>query len=412
MRLMAPALFLFDLHALRRNANLPVVADWHFTHVSTSSSASEIKHSRRNDGQSGTLMGFPGPQQVALSVIVILRSDVTRQQVDDVIQRIEDLGYRAHLSEGTYRTIVGIIGDEQKLRSEPLKAIPGVEDIVPVMPAYKLASLSAHPQPSIVDVGGVKIGGGNVAMIAGPCAVEDAERMDAIAGAVKAAGANIFRGGAFKPRTSPYSYQGMGEEGLKILRAVGDQHGMPIVTEVMDPRRVELCDQYADLLQIGARNMQNFTLLSEVGKTQTPVLLKRGMSATIEDLLMSAEYILSQGNPNVVLCERGVKGFDKVTRNLFDVAAVPAVKTLSHLPIIVDPSHATGRPDLIPACAMAGLAAGADGVHIEVHNQPEVAKSDGPQALLPEQYAEVAGQLKSLASLLGKTISESIGVTA
>ena len=229
---------------------------------------------------------------------------------------------------------------------------------------------------------------------------------------MKAAGANIFRGGAFKPRTSPYSYQGMGEAGLKILRDVGDRHGMPIVTEVMDPRQVELCDQYTDMLQIGARNMQNFTLLSEVGRTKTPVMLKRGMSATIEDLLMSAEYILSKGNPNVVLCERGIRSFDRSTRNLFDVAAVPLVRSLSHLPIIVDPSHATGRPDLIPACAMAGLAAGADGVHIEVHNQPEVAKSDGPQALLPEQYAELAGQLKSLAQLLGKTISESTGVTA
>lgn len=345
-------------------------------------------------------------------MIVILKSDVTQQQVDDVIQRIETLGYRAHLSQGTHRTIVGIIGDEQKLRTEPLKAIPGVEEVVPVMPAYKLASLDAHPQPSVIEVGGTKIGGGNLAMIAGPCAVEEFERMDAIAAAVKAAGANIYRGGAFKPRTSPYSYQGMGEEGLKILREVGDKHDLPIVTEVMDPRRVELCDQYTDMLQIGARNMQNFTLLSEVGKTKTPVLLKRGMSATIEDLLMSAEYILSQGNPNVVLCERGVKGFDKITRNLFDVAAVPAVKSLSHLPIIVDPSHATGRPDLIPPCALAGLAAGADGVHIEVHNQPEVAKSDGPQALLPDQYAEIAAQMKALAKLLGKTISEPTGVTA
>jgi len=339
-------------------------------------------------------------------VIVILKSNVSQEQVDDVVKRIEELGFRAHLSQGTYRTIVGIIGDEQKLEATPWKAIPGVEQVVPVMRPYKLASLDAHPQPSVVEVGGVKIGGGHLAMIAGPCAVEEHERMDAIAKSVKASGANIFRGGAFKPRTSPYSYQGMGEEGLKILRDVGDKHGMPIVTEVMDPRLVALCDEYTDMLQIGARNMQNFTLLSEVGKTKTPVLLKRGMSATIQDLLMSAEYILSQGNPNVVLCERGVKGFDSITRNLFDVASVPAVKLLSHLPIIVDPSHATGRPDLIPPCALAGLAAGADGVHIEVHNQPEVAKSDGPQALLPEQYAEIANQMKSLADLLGKTISK------
>lgn len=339
-------------------------------------------------------------------MIVILKSDASQQQVDDVVRRIEELGFRAHLSQGTYRTIVGIIGDEQKLQSQPLLAIPGVEQVVPVMRPYKLASLDAHPQPSIVEVSGVKVGGGHLAMIAGPCAVEELDRMDAIAGAVKAAGANIFRGGAFKPRTSPYSFQGHGEEGLKILREVGDKHGLPIVTEVMDPRLVELCDKYTDMLQIGARNMQNFSLLSEVGKTKTPVLLKRGMSATIQDLLMSAEYILSQGNPNVVLCERGVKGFDSITRNLFDVASVPAVKSLSHLPIIVDPSHATGRPDLIPPCAMAGIAAGADGVHIEVHNQPEVAKSDGPQALLPDQYAEVAKQMRALAELMGKTISE------
>jgi 3-deoxy-7-phosphoheptulonate synthase len=218
-------------------------------------------------------------------------------------------------------------------------------------------------------------------------------------------GANLFRGGAFKPRTSPYAFQGMGEDGLKLLRQVGDKFSVPVVTEVTDPRLVELVAGYADMLQIGARNMQNFALLTEVGKTNRPVLLKRGMSATISDLLMCAEYILSQGNPNVVLCERGIKSFDPSTRNLFDVAAVPLVHRLSHLPIIVDPSHATGQPDLIPACALAGLAAGADGVHVEVHDCPEVAKSDGPQALLPTQYDELADQMKKLASLFGKHIS-------
>jgi 3-deoxy-7-phosphoheptulonate synthase len=248
-------------------------------------------------------------------------------------------------------------------------------------------------------------------MIAGPCAVENPEVMDTVAAAVKAAGANILRGGAFKPRTSPYSFQGLGEQGLKILRDTGDRYGMPVVTELMDPRLVGLVAEYADMLQIGARNMQNFVLLSEVGQTSKPVLLKRGMSATIEDLLMSAEYILSQGNSRVVLCERGVRGFDKLTRNIFDVAAVPACKSLSHLPIIVDPSHATGRPDFIPACALAGLAAGADGVHIEVHNCPEQAKSDGTQALLPQQYAELAAQLRSLAILLEKNIAQRQKVT-
>lgn len=339
-------------------------------------------------------------------MILILGSDVTDEQVDHVIERVEALGLQAHLSRGSHRTIVGIIGDEDKLRAEPLRAIPGVREVIPVLPPYKLASLEAHPEHSIVKVGNVKLGGGFLGLIAGPCAVESEERMRSIAKSVKAAGANILRGGAFKPRTSPYSFQGLGEDGLKILRATGDEFGMPIVTEVMDPRRVELVNNYTDMFQIGARNMQNFVLLTEVGKTQKPVLLKRGMSATVDDLLMSAEYILSQGNPSVVLCERGVKGFDSLTRNLFDVASVAAVKRLTHLPIIVDPSHATGRPDLIPACALAGIAAGADGVHIEVHDCPEEAKSDGPQALLPEQYAELSQQIAKLAKLFDKKISE------
>ncbi len=338
-------------------------------------------------------------------MILILKSDVSDAQVEHVLQRVEALGLQHHLSRGTYRTIVGIIGDEEKLQAEPLRAIPGVADVIPVLPPFKLASRDAHPEPSVVDVSGVKIGGGQLGMIAGPCSVEDRDRIFRIAERVSQAGANLFRGGAFKPRTSPYAFQGLGEEGLKLLREVGDAFSMPVVTEVTDPRLVDLVAQYADMLQVGARNMQNFALLTEVGKSRRPVLLKRGMSATISDLLMCAEYILSQGNANVVLCERGVKGFDNATRNLFDVAAVPAVHALSHLPIIVDPSHATGRPDLIPPCALAGLAAGADGVHIEVHDCPEVAKSDGPQALLPDQYDELANQMKALAKLLGKTFS-------
>src|SRR5262245_51213817 len=338
-------------------------------------------------------------------MIIILHSGVSDAAVSHVIERVEALGLKAHLSRGTYRTIIGVIGDEQKISAQPLLAIPGVHDVIPVLPPYKLASREAHPQPSIVDVSGVKIGGGNLAMIAGPCAEEERERMDAIGSAVKDAGANILRGGAFKPRTSPYAFQGMGEEGLKLLRETGDKFGLPVVTEVMDPRFIEMVERYADMIQIGARNMQNFSLLTEVGRTQKPVLLKRGMSATVEDLLMSAEYILSQGNSAVVLCERGVKSFDKATRNLYDVASVALVKGLSHLPIIVDPSHATGRPDLIPACALAGVAAGADGVHIEVHDCPERAKSDGPQALLPKQYSEVVTQIRKIAEVLGKTIS-------
>lgn len=338
-------------------------------------------------------------------MIIILQNEVSESQLSHVLERVEQLGLKAHLSRGTFRTIIGVIGDEQKISAESLRAIPGVLEVMPVLPPYKLASKDAHPQPSVVNVSGVKIGGGYLAMIAGPCAVEEPERMHNIAKAVRAAGANIFRGGAYKPRTSPYAFQGHGEDGLKLLREVGDAHGMPIVTEVMDPRCVETVERYADMIQIGARNMQNFVLLTEVGRTRKPVLLKRGMSATVEDLLMSAEYILSQGNPDVVLCERGVKGFDKVTRNLYDVASVAVVKGLSHLPIIVDPSHATGKPALIPPCALAGIAVGADGVHIEVHDCPEKALSDGPQALLPHKYAELMVQLKGLAALMGKEIS-------
>lgn len=335
-------------------------------------------------------------------MIIILKPDVTEDQINHLLERLESLNLKAHISRGTFRTIVGVIGDEEKIRQEPLTAIPGVLDVMPVLPPYKLASREAHPKSSIVNVAGVKIGNGNLGMIAGPCAVEEPERMHRIAASVKKSGANIFRGGAYKPRTSPYAFQGLGEEGLKILKEAGQAHGMPVVTEVTDPRNVEIVAQYADMLQIGARNMQNFVLLSEVGKTKKPVLLKRGMSATVQDLLMSAEYILAQGNADVVLCERGIKGYDPTTRNLYDVAAVAVAKRLSHLPMIVDPSHATGRPDIIPACALAGVAVGADGVHIEVHDCPEKAKSDGPQALLPEQYAELAEQIRRVAAVVRK----------
>ena len=338
-------------------------------------------------------------------MILILNDGVTETQIDRVVDVVKGMDLEPHLSRGTYRTIIGVIGDESRLNPESLGAIPGVGQVIPVLPPYKLASRQAHPEPSVIDVSGVKIGGGNLGMIAGPCSIEGRERMFRIAGSVCEAGANVLRGGAYKPRTSPYAFQGLGEEGLKILREVGDYFNVPVVTEITDARNVELVAQYADMLQVGARNMQNFVLLSEVGKSQRPVLLKRGMSATISDLLMSAEYILSEGNPNVVLCERGIKSFDPETRNLFDVAAVPVVQGLTHLPIIVDPSHATGRPDLIGPCSLAGLAAGADGVHIEVHDRPEEAKSDGPQALLPDQYQEILHRMRSMAGLLGKTIS-------
>jgi len=338
-------------------------------------------------------------------MIIVLRPDSTPDQIGHVLDRIRELGFKPHLSQGELRTIIGVIGDENRLQAQPLSALPGVEQVLPILKPFKLASREFHGQDTTVEVGKVKIGGGSMAMIAGPCAIESAEVLDTIAGQVKAAGANILRGGAYKPRTSPYSFQGLGEAGLKILKDVGRKHLLPTVTEVMDPRQVETVNCYADMFQIGARNMQNFDLLREVGQTHKPVLLKRGMSATVKDLLMSAEYILAEGNPNVVLCERGVRSFEDSTRNMLDLAAVPNIKGQSHLPVIVDPSHATGRPDLIPAMARAAVAAGADGVHVEVHSCPEQALSDGPQALLPTQYAELMGQLRRLAEVVGKTIA-------
>jgi 3-deoxy-7-phosphoheptulonate synthase len=346
-------------------------------------------------------------------MIIVLRPDSTEPQIDHILERIRELGFKPHLSRGQVRTIIGVIGDEEKLRVEPLQAIPGVEQVLPILKAFKLASREFHQADSVVVVGAdagpgvkpVRIGGGSLVLIAGPCAVEGTEVLDTIAGHVKAAGANLLRGGAFKPRTSPYSFQGLGEEGLRILRDVGHKHGLPVVTEVMDPRQVDLVHGYADMFQVGARNMQNFDLLKEVGQTRKPVLLKRGMSATVKDLLMSAEYVLSEGNPNVVLCERGVRSFEDSTRNMLDMSAVPNVKGQSHLPIIVDPSHATGRPDLIPSMSRAALAAGADGVHVEVHSCPEKALSDGPQALLPPQFAALAKDLRRLAEVLGKVLA-------
>lgn len=338
-------------------------------------------------------------------MIIVLKPDHEPSQFEHILARIDELGLRAHVSKGTERTIIGVIGDEDKLRAEPLEAMSGVEQVIPVLKPYKLASREKHREESIIDVCGVRIGGGSLMMIAGPCAVESEPVLVEIAASVRAAGANILRGGAFKPRTSPYSFQGLGEAGLEILRSVGNRFGMPVVTEVMDPRQVPLVDRYADVFQVGARNMQNYNLLSEVGQTRKPVLLKRGMGATVKDLLMSAEYVLAGGNPNVILCERGVRSFDPSTRNMLDLAVVPNIKQESHLPIIVDPSHATGRPALIPAMARAAVAAGADGVHIEVHSCPEKALSDGEQALLPQQYRELMDQMRQIAAVMNRTIT-------
>src|SRR5262245_33848750 len=337
-------------------------------------------------------------------MILVLRPDATQPQIDHVIERVVELGFEPRVITGAFRTIVGLIGDDNSPGVEKLEAIPGVEQVMRILKPFKLASREFHKGDSVVQVGKVNVGGGHLAMVAGPCAVESREGLDRIAGHVKRAGANILRGGAFKPRTSPYAFQGMGVDGLKILRDIGDKHDMPVVTEVMDTRQVPLVEKWADMFQVGARNMQNFDLLKEIGQTRKPVLLKRGMSATVKDLLMSAEYVLADGNPWVVLDERGVRSFEDSTRNMLDMSAVPNVKGQSHLPIIVDPSHATGRPDLIPAMAKAAVAAGADGVHVEVHDFPEKALSDGPQALLPDKYQQLMKELKPLVKAIGRSI--------
>jgi 3-deoxy-7-phosphoheptulonate synthase len=342
-------------------------------------------------------------------MIIVLKPHPTPEVVEHVLERIAALGLTPHLSQGVARTIIGVIGDETKLQVEPLQAIRGVERVLPILKPFKLASREFHEEGSVFKIKGVKIGGGHLAVIAGPCAIESESLLFELAARVRDAGANILRGGAFKPRTSPYSFQGLGRDGLKILKAAGEQFVMPVVTEVMDPRQVEIVERYADILQVGARNMQNFDLLKECGRTRIPVLLKRGLSATVRDLLMSAEYVLSEGNRQVILCERGIRTFEDSTRNTLDLSIVPNIQGQSHLPIIVDPSHATGRPDLIPAMARAAIAAGADGIHIEVHSCPEQALSDGPQALLPDQFDRLMSEVRQLAELMGKSIDVCAG---
>lgn len=338
-------------------------------------------------------------------MIIVLRRDATKEQVNHIVERVQRLGLKPHISKGVERTIIGVIGPEDVLRVTPLEVFPGVEKVMPVLAPYKLVSREFHPEDSVIEVGkGIKIGGKKIAIIAGPCAVESEETLYEIAREIKKAGATLLRGGAFKPRTSPYSFQGLGEEGLKYLRKVGEELGLVTVSEIMDPRDVELVAKYIDVFQIGCRNMQNFNLLKEVGLTKKPVLLKRGMSSTIKELLMSAEYILSGGNFNVVLCERGIKTFEDSTRNTLDISAVPTIKQLSHLPIIVDPSHAAGRWGLVPSLSKAAVASGADGLLIEVHSHPEDALSDGVQSLLPENFFALMRELKALARAIGREI--------
>jgi len=338
-------------------------------------------------------------------MIIVLKPEATQAQVNHIIDKVKKLGLTPHVSKGTERTIIGVIGPEDILRVTPLEVFPGVENVIPVLSPYRLVSREFKKEDSVVDLGrGIKIGGKNIVVMAGPCAIENPDILYEIARQVKASGATVLRGGAFKPRTSPYSFQGLGEEGLKMLKKVGQELGLATVSEVMDPRDVGLVADYVDLLQIGARNMQNFNLLKEVGMTKKPVLLKRGMASTVKDMLMSAEYILSGGNFSVILCERGIRTFEDSTRNTLDVSAVPVVKQLSHLPIIIDPSHAAGIWGLVPALAKAGISAGADGLIIEVHSHPEEAVSDGAQSLIPSNFNKLMGELKKVAQAIGRGI--------
>lgn len=338
-------------------------------------------------------------------MIIVLRPDVTEEQINHIIERVKKLGLKPHISKGVQRTIIGVIGPEDVLRVTPLEVFPGVEKVMPVLAPYKLVSREFKSEDSVIDLGkGIKIGSKRIIVMAGPCAIESYSMLYEIAQKVKEAGALVLRGGAFKPRTSPYSFQGLGEEGLKYLKDVAEKLELITVTEVMDPRDVELVARYADILQIGARNMQNFNLLKEVGATRKPILLKRGMSSTIKEWLMSAEYILSEGNFNVILCERGIRTFEDFTRNTLDVSSIPIVEQLSHLPVIVDPSHAAGKWGLVAPLSKAALAAGADGLIIEVHSNPEEALSDGNQSLIPERFLELMQQLKELAKALGREL--------
>lgn len=337
-------------------------------------------------------------------MIVIMQADATMAEKSAVIAWAEDQGFKVHLSTGSERTIVGIIGDERPLNREQIERMAGVERVVPVLKPYKIASRDFRPDPSVFPIGQHTVGGDDLFIIAGPCSVESRSQLLETAHAVKEAGAHALRGGAFKPRSSPYSFQGLGEEGLQYLAEAREQYGLPIVTEVMEPALVPLVCEYADVLQIGARNMQNYALLHAVGESQHPVLLKRGMSSLIEEWLMCAEYILSHGNTRVMLCERGIRTFEKATRNTFDINAIPVVKHLTHLPIIADPSHGTGKWEYVAAVSKGSIAAGADGVILEVHPRPEEAMSDGRQSLKPERFAELVQEMKAIAEAVGRHV--------
>ncbi|MHB8155254.1 MAG: 3-deoxy-7-phosphoheptulonate synthase [Candidatus Omnitrophota bacterium] len=339
-------------------------------------------------------------------MIIVLKPDASLEQIDHIIEKVKALGLTPHVSKGSERTIIGVIGPEDILRITPLEAFGGVENVIPVLAPFRLVSREFKKEDSIIDLGkGVKIGGKEIVIMAGPCTIENIDSLFEIAREVKKAGATVLRGGAFKPRSSPYSFQGLGKAGLQMLKQVGNELGLVTVSEVMDSCDVSLVADYVDVLQIGCRNMQNFNLLKEVGATKKPVVLKRGMASTVKDMLMSAEYILSGGNFSVILCERGIRTFEDSTRNTLDISAVPVTKQLSHLPIIIDPSHAAGRWNWVPALSKAAIAAGADGLIIEVHNHPEEAVSDGAQSLIPSKFLNLMGELKAVANSVGRKIS-------
>ncbi len=343
-------------------------------------------------------------------MLVVMEAAARPEQIEAVVRHIERMGFRAHAIPGSSRTAIGITGHGGKADPQVLENFPGVKEVIPVSHAYKLVSREARPDDSVINVSGVEVGGKGVIVIGGPCAVESLDQTRTIAEAVKRAGAQLFRGGAYKPRTSPYSFQGLGEEALEILARVREEFDIPIITEAVDHESLKLVEQYADCIQIGARNMQNFSLLKEAGRARKPVLLKRGMAATLEELLLSAEYLMSEGNYNVMLCERGVRTFADHTRNTLDLSVIPAIKRISHLPILVDPSHGTGKRNKVLPMSRAAIAAGADGVIIEVHHKPEEALSDGPQALLPAEFERVVREVDAIAQVLGRSVQPTVAV--
>jgi 3-deoxy-7-phosphoheptulonate synthase len=338
-------------------------------------------------------------------MVVVMQEGATEEQIQHVIDRLMRMGFDAHRSTGARQTVIGAVGAKIDFDTRDIELIDGVEEVVRISAPYKLASRHFRPEGSVIELGkGVSVGGEQVCVMAGPCSIESETQINAIAVRVKELGALVLRGGAFKPRTSPYSFQGLGLPGLKMMRAAADKHGLLVISEVMDHTQIPAMIDYVDVLQVGARNMQNYNLLKELGKVSKPVLLKRGISATIEELLLSAEYILSGGNYDVVLCERGIRTFENATRNTLDISAIPVIQKLSHLPIVVDPSHGTGRRDKVPSMARAALAAGADGLLIEVHSDPEKALSDGAQSLYPEQFERLMKELRMIAPAVGRTI--------